>query len=438
MKPKRHHIHAGALSLIEAGIVIMLVMLIAAGMVYMRNSTNNLEYNATATQLNTVTTAATNYIHDHYPDLSKNVTTGHPVFVSGQQLRDAGYLMAGYSLTNNSHQDYQLAVAVNPKFSSKLVAFVLTQNGTTIPYDGLRTITAYAGGMAGYVHDDNIAEGAYGGWKVTLTDYGLSAKSGHLASFISSDKLGNSADAGDRLYRYSVDGHPGLNQMKTSIDMDQNNVNNVATVNSGTINATGDVTSKNIIASDTVNTNILVASGDVRANGNVQANGTVTGGAVRANGRLSTGEVLQLDQVNTAGAACSPNGLISRDANGGALSCVNGVWAVPGGGWKLPPPQTIQCSLKYYSAGHDYTRTFLARVDGAGNFWSGMAGDDGIPRWVEGPTIIPDTYDGPTTVMVSVSGLQAFTPIPECSTYSHNETHCDYPQKQCAAAWTYN
>ncbi|MCU2790359.1 shufflon system plasmid conjugative transfer pilus tip adhesin PilV, partial [Enterobacter hormaechei subsp. hoffmannii] len=48
--------------------------------------------------------------------------------------------------------------------------------------------------------------------------------------------------------------------------------------------------------------------------------------------RLSTGEVLQLDGVNTAGAVCSPNGLVSRDATGAILSCQSGVW-VSGGNY---------------------------------------------------------------------------------------------------------
>ncbi|MFU8249512.1 MULTISPECIES: shufflon system plasmid conjugative transfer pilus tip adhesin PilV, partial [Enterobacteriaceae] len=35
---------------------------------------------------------------------------------------------------------------------------------------------------------------------------------------------------------------------------------------------------------------------------------------------------MQLGQVNVAGIACYPNGLISRDASGGVLSCQSGVW----------------------------------------------------------------------------------------------------------------
>ncbi|ECH4667691.1 shufflon system plasmid conjugative transfer pilus tip adhesin PilV [Salmonella enterica] len=334
---KNKQIHNG-LSLIEASVVILLIMLMMAlATVYWKNATNNAEYNSTATQLNTVTNAAVDYIHDNYSDISKNVSTGKPVYVTGQQLRDAGYLMTGYSLTNNSHQDYQVAIGVNPKFSDRLVAFVLTQNGTEIPMDGLRTISAYAGGMAGYVHDDNIAEGAYGGWKVTLTDYGMSAKKGHLASFISSDKLGTNADAGDRLYRYSVDGHPALNQMQTSIDMDANDLNNVSTVNTADLAATNTITTKEMTASDTINTNILSAT-TVNASGNVTASGGVTGNTVRSNGRLSTGEYLQLDAVATVGAACSPNGLVSRDSNGAILSCQSGVWSGSSGGYPTGSP----------------------------------------------------------------------------------------------------
>jgi hypothetical protein len=47
-------------------------------------------------------------------------------------------------------------------------------------------------------------------------------------------------------------------------------------------------------------------------------------------GRVEIGEFLQLDSISTAGWGCSPNGLVSRDAWGGLLSCTNGLWASPG------------------------------------------------------------------------------------------------------------
>lgn len=64
-------------------------------------------------------------------------------------------------------------------------------------------------------------------------------------------------------------------------------------------------------------------------NKNIYTSGQVRGGSVRADGRLSTGEVLQLEGVNTAGAVCSPNGLVSRDATGAILSCQSGAWKAP-------------------------------------------------------------------------------------------------------------
>ncbi|XUA21454.1 shufflon system plasmid conjugative transfer pilus tip adhesin PilV (plasmid) [Citrobacter sp. OP27] len=453
---RKRPIHTGGLSLIEAGIVLMIILtVVVAATVYWRNSIDDMEYNSTATQLNTVTAAATDYIHDNMTDLAKNVTAGHPVYVTGQQLRDTGYLMPGYSLTNNAHQDYQVAVAVNPKFTTRLVAFVLTQNGTTIPYDGLRTITGYAGGMSGYIHDDNIAEGAYGGWKMTLSDYGISAKSGHLASYLSSDKLGTGTAAEDRLYRYSVDGHPGLNQMQTAIDMDKNNVNNAGTVTtenvtasdnvtSGTVNATsmtasGTVSTHDLTASNTVNTNILTATGNVTAKGSMTANGSMTGGTVRANGRLSTGEVLQLDKVNTAGAACSPNGLVSRDSNGGILSCIDGIWSAPGGGIPLPPPQTVSCTIKRNSSGYSYTDQFQAKVDASGAFWTRYVLDAGTDSgWTRGSISESPRYSGDTQrlVTVSLAGLVAIEDASSCSTHSGGSS-CTDSRPMCAGNWSY-
>ncbi|HFV8305846.1 TPA: shufflon system plasmid conjugative transfer pilus tip adhesin PilV, partial [Escherichia coli] len=49
-------------------------------------------------------------------------------------------------------------------------------------------------------------------------------------------------------------------------------------------------------------------------------------------GRLSTGEYLQLEKTATAGASCSPNGLVGRDSTGAILSCQSGSWKNAGKG----------------------------------------------------------------------------------------------------------
>ncbi|WP_183046792.1 shufflon system plasmid conjugative transfer pilus tip adhesin PilV [Salmonella enterica] len=424
-------IHRGSLSLIESVVVIMLLLiLMTMAAVHWKNSTNNLAWNATAAQLNTVSQAATSYIHDNYSTLSKNVTAGNPVLVSGQTLRDDGYLPPGFSLTNNANQSWELAVAVNPAFTSKMVAFVLSLNGTEIPFDGLRTISAYAGGMAGYVYDTNVAEGAYGGWKVTLTDYGLNGTTGHLAYYLSSDALGSSSGAGDRLYRYSVDGHPDLNQMKTAIDMNSNNLNNAGQVSASTMTATGTITSQDLVANNTVNTNLLtangitsngniaaagtVSAGTMSASGNITGSGTVTGGSVRANGRLSTGEYLQLDAVATAGTACSPNGLVSRDSTGAILSCQSGVWAGMGGaGLQAPPAQIISCN--------DTANTYYGKVDSNGQLWVSFDNSN----WTKGVQATrTNRYDSYVSDYVGVgldgvsgSGMNSKYQMSNCSAY---------------------
>jgi prepilin-type N-terminal cleavage/methylation domain-containing protein len=60
--------------------------------------------------------------------------------------------------------------------------------------------------------------------------------------------------------------------------------------------------------------------------GDVSAAGTVA-----ASGRLVAGEHLKLGAVASAQDPCPENGLLARDAAGGLLSCVAGVWSAPGG-----------------------------------------------------------------------------------------------------------
>lgn len=62
------------------------------------------------------------------------------------------------------------------------------------------------------------------------------------------------------------------------------------------------------------------------ADKNIYTGGQMQAGTVRANNRLSTGEYVQIDGVATEGAACTPNGLVGRDANGLLLSCQSGWW----------------------------------------------------------------------------------------------------------------
>lgn len=427
---------AASASILEVMLYVILVaMLMAAYMPLEKKSSDTLRWNTTADQLTTVSDASKRYIQDNEETLLQTVTAGHPQTVSAKTLQDSGYIPAGFGLTNLSDQDWTLAVALNPKQSGKLEAFVLSANGNAISFDGMRTVSASAGGMAGYIRSSNVATGAYGGWEVNLSDYGLSATPGHLAMYLTSDVLGTSNEASDRLYRYTVSNRPDLNTMHTAIDMGANNLNNAGTVNTKAVTASGaiqsdtltantsvttntltantSVTTNALTANNSINTNSLYANGitasgnivasgtvngnAVTSNGDMTANGTVNGNAVRANGRLSTGEVLQLDQVNTAGAACSPNGLVSRDANGAILSCQSGTWLTSSStGFKAPDPQEISCTAD--------GKSYYAKIDETGQIY--LRFGDG--NYVKGTLI----HEGPATlytryVMASLNGFMA-------------------------------
>ena len=77
-------------------------------------------------------------------------------------------------------------------------------------------------------------------------------------------------------------------------------------------------------------------SGDGNSSGSITASGNIIGGYVKSNGnidasnRVNVGEFINLQKTATVGASCSPNGLLGRQSNGAALSCVNGAWQAAG------------------------------------------------------------------------------------------------------------
>ncbi|HFN4101864.1 TPA: shufflon system plasmid conjugative transfer pilus tip adhesin PilV [Enterobacter hormaechei] len=328
----------------------------------------------TASQVSRFTQAVKSYTGRYYDTLLSSATTTTPVTVTPAMLKNTGFLDQGFSETTVDGQAYLAAVVRNATNTDQLQALVYTQNGAALPFLALRQISMdITSGMGGYIWTSGTATGAMGSWTIPLSQFGISTTQGHIAALLTTDELGAARGENDRLYRFSVTGKPDLNTMHTSIDMGGNNLNNAGTINAvtgnfsgdvaatGNITANGTVTGQNVTAGSNVTAgNTITANNDIRSNNgwfitrgskgwlnetygggfymsdndwvrvinnkNIYTSGQVRGGSVRADGRLSTGEVLQLDGVNTAGAVCSPNGLVSRDATGAILSCQSGVW----------------------------------------------------------------------------------------------------------------
>jgi Tfp pilus assembly major pilin PilA len=350
------------LSLISMAIVLAIVLIAAPiGLERYSDYMEEQTWVVTATHLSTVSQGARRYVKDNYDTLLNQVKGGGNVTVTGQTLRDKGYLPPGFSLTNNNTQTYILAVTRNPTQTDKLVAFVLTAGGQDIAFKGQRYIAQNTSGLGGYIYPANIANGAGGGWQVNLSSLGLSGQSGHLVAYLTSDVLAGGAEESDRLYRFKVNGRPDLNKMHTAIDMGTNDLNNANNINAKTGNFSEDVNGKRLIANDSVwSSGWITANGDIRSNSGwlitkhgkgwlnedhggglymddndwirsvnnkgIYTGGQLKGGSVRADGRASVGEYLQLDGTANEGWGCSPNGLVGRATDGALLFCQNGIW----------------------------------------------------------------------------------------------------------------
>ena len=220
----------------------------------------------------------------------------------------------------------------------------------------MRSVASMIEGLGGYINSSKQAIGAGGGWSDTPSNYGLNCATGHIAMAL----VGADLQESDRLYRYSITNRPDLNRMHTAIDMNSNNLNNVGTLNGNAAALSGDISARNGTFSGAISGNTATTNGDITSNNGwlvtnnskgwmnstygggwymsdsswlrsvnnkgIYTGGQVKGGTVRADGRLYTGEYLQLEGTATAGASCSPDGLVGRDSTGAILSCQSGIW----------------------------------------------------------------------------------------------------------------
>ena len=121
---------------------------------------------------------------------------------------------------------------------------------------------------------------------------------------------------------------------------------------------------------------------NITASGNIESSQNVKGATLEATGRATVGEFIQLNGQATVGAACSPNGLQGRTADGKILSCVNGKWETIDANLKIstyslkPPKHQLNmgvhsvCSLsnvKFYKG--DNTKYISCEIIKNGNNW---------------------------------------------------------------------
>ncbi|GAB8911059.1 shufflon system plasmid conjugative transfer pilus tip adhesin PilV [Escherichia coli] len=378
-------------SLLEVLLVIgIMVMVIPKVYENIENHLNNVRWQNAAEHANTYNTAVRNYVADNASTL---LAGSLPKTITPATLIQKGYLKSGFS-ESNFGQSYITGIAKNSK-TSRLEALTCSNGGQSLSEAGMRSVASMIEGLGGYINSSKQAIGAGGGWSDTPSNYGLNCATGHIAMAL----VGADLQESDRLYRYSITNRPDLNRMHTAIDMNSNNLNNVGTLNGNAAALSGDISARNGTFSGAISGNTATTNSDITSNNGwlvtknskgwmnstygggwymsdsswlrsvnnkgIYTGGQVKGGTVRADGRLYTGEYLQLEKTATAGASCSPNGLVGRDSTGAILSCQSGVWRTSGS------------SNGSYSNLGSHRGSFTGRNTGSGTLFVYASGGNG-------------------------------------------------------------
>ncbi|MDV5353188.1 shufflon system plasmid conjugative transfer pilus tip adhesin PilV [Enterobacter hormaechei] len=319
---------------LDVALSLLVVMAMAVfGLTKYKDWQQEKNWQVEAAHISTYAAAARGYVGRNYATLLSATSTTAPTVITTAMLKNTGFLPSGFTETNSLGQRMNTYLVRNGQNTELLQGMVVSSGGSVYPAKALRLISRdIKTGFGGYIDDGKTATGALRTWKIPLSSYGATSGNGHIVVLLSTDELSGAQEDNDRLYRFQVNGRPDLNKMHTAIDMGGNNLNSVGTINgktgtfSGNVSGLNGIFSQNITAGAQVKGATVRADSDISAGRNITATNEVSGATVKATGNLSAGGVLQLGQVNVAGIACYPNGLISRDASGGVLSCQSGVW----------------------------------------------------------------------------------------------------------------
>ncbi|RKP47558.1 shufflon system plasmid conjugative transfer pilus tip adhesin PilV [Trinickia fusca] len=328
----------------------------------------NVQTAATAGQMLTFDKAAQQYVQDNGSTIAALATATAPVTVTPAMLIAAGYLPNGFSPSNVFGQTWQLQV-LQPS-AGQLQSLVTSQGGTPISNTRqLVQIAAQAGAQGGFVPYTNQAgdasmtpanaNGAYGGWRMALTNY-ANPGSGHLASLLA---FTNVQSTNAYLYRVTIPGHPELNTMQTALNMGAHDIDSANNVNATTVNATNvnaqgvNVQNGNGTPTVTVGNASIVNQSGLQQIYLQSDNGTVVTNANASNYSMLYASYLQPYGHAVAGTTCPSDGLIGNSGNG-PLFCQSGVWqsagsvttlTVSSGDWQ--PSGVATCPASYTLTG---------------------------------------------------------------------------------------
>lgn len=273
---------------------------------YNQQANDNTRIAATAEQHKVFIDASSQYIKQYSTNIQATATATTPATVTVPMLQSVKLLGSAFTATNPYGQTWQTQV-LQPS-AGNLQALVMSTGGTVMNDKSASKIAGLVGQAGGLIpkNDSGIypggaanAYGSFSGWKLSTTNY-TAASAGHLAALLN---FNNGQLASNYLYRNAVPGQPQLNRMGTDLDLSNNNLNSVGTINTNLANAVN-------VKSTKIDTNTLDATG-----------------AITSDSRITAKEYLQVKGTVVEGSACPSNDLLARDSNGLILSCQSGVWS---------------------------------------------------------------------------------------------------------------
>jgi len=385
--------------------------------------------------------ASSSYIEQNSIAIQAVATPTVPAVITVAMLQAVNLLPAAFNATNVYGQTWSLQI-LEPS-AGNLQALAMTTGGTALKDKQATKIANLVGSQGGFIplNDSGIyagspatAYGSYAGWTLPTANY-VGVAGGELASLLT---FNNGQLIDNRLYRNAVPGQPQLNTMTTPLIMSSVVASGSACATTGAIAQDGNGAVLSCQAGtyqpqgsaywkDPVNTFATLPACNAAAAWQTRIVKTPTTGtgprayscdgatwkalALDDSGNLtipataSVGKV-QVNDVVTENTACSPNGLVARDAVGLLLSCQSSVWkkatGTTGTGLTgvLAPMKgyTITCS----ATGNHSTFPGYGMVDSAGNVFTRLIvpylWDSG---WVNGTVV---TYSS-IKVYLTIDGL---------------------------------
>lgn len=323
------------------------------------------------------------YVNQNSAALETSATSTTPVTLTVPMVQAANVgLPATFAPVNPFNQTW-VAQVLQPS-AGDLQVLAFGSGGNVLNDTELGDIARAAAGAGGFVPTNNsgvypggsaFGYGTLGYWKISTAGYSIGA-GGVPASLLT---YSNGTLSSNYLYRNLVPGQPQLNDMNTSLGMNNNNITNVGQLqaNTGTgvvignSNFYGDANDTAIRQNGTlyvqnqagtapgpINSGTVTVAGDADVSGNVTVGGDVGAtGAVTSGGLLTAQGQIQINGTAVEGTACPDTGRVVQNGSGLLLSCQSGVWTrqssgsttffmVPtfGGGCVTPNPATGSCS----------------------------------------------------------------------------------------------